>query len=195
MNEVSRGASFRLVTYADIEAEMGLKPASARQLVRRNGWRRLPGNDGRTRIEIPVEEFERALRSKSEAPLDIEETDDETPITPPVDSPLERALVTTLTGHVERLERALDDAQTALSAVTGERDAERAAAFAAREDALVARGQLEVLRVQLEAAQERTAAADRRAEDAAAERDRWHEAATRSPEPAPHRPWWRRLAG
>lgn len=193
MNEVSRGVSVRVLTYDDIASELGLKPASARQLVRRNGWRRLPGNDGRTRIEIPVEEFERALRSKSETPLDIEETDDETPVIPSVDSPLERALVTALTGHVERLERALDDAQTALSAVTGERDAERAAAFAARGDVLVARGQLEVLRVQLGAAQERTAAAERRAEDAAAERDRWHRIATHVPEP--RRSWWRRLAG
>src|SRR4051812_48054133 len=125
MNDGLRGASIRIMTYADIEAEMGLKPASARQLVRRNGWRRIPGNDGRTRIEVPVEELERDIKSGAETPLDAEENDAEARIESPVESPFEAPLVTALTSHIERLERALADAETALSEATSERDAER----------------------------------------------------------------------
>lgn len=193
MNDVLKGASFRLMTYAEIEAETGLKPASARQLVRRNEWRRVPGNDGRARIEVPVDELERYIKRGDEAPVDDDETDGDAPLESPVDSPFEAPLVTALTGHIERLERALADATTALSEREGERDEARLTVQAAREDVLVARGQIEVLRVQLGAERERTEAATRRADDVAADRDRWHEAATRAP--APHVPWWRRLAG
>src|ERR1700712_1311627 len=104
MDDGVRGASIRIMTYADIEAEMGLKPASARQLVRRNGWRRVPGNDGRTRIEVPVEELERHLKSPVETPVDEEESGIDTP----VESPFEAPLVTALTDHIARLERALE---------------------------------------------------------------------------------------
>lgn len=189
MSEGSKGVSTRIMTYAEIEEALSLKPASARQLVRRQGWRRIPGNDGRTRIEIPFEEFERALKRGVEAPVDAEETETDAPVESAVESPLEGALVTALTSHIERLERALADSETALSAATAERDTERAAAVAAREEALIARGALDVARVQLEAERERTAAADQRAEEVAADRDRWHAAATA------RRPWWRRLAG
>lgn len=183
------GLSIRIMTYADLEQELGLKPASARQLVRRNGWRRVPGNDGRTRIEVPVEEFERHLKSPVEAPVTEHENDLETP----VESPFEAPLVTALTEHIARLERGLEEAEKTLSAMTMERDEARHAVAAVREEVLVARGHIEVLKVQLEAERERGVSAARRADELAADRDRWHEIATRAPEPK--RPWWRRIAG
>lgn len=195
MSDEPKGASFRLLTYAEIEAEMGLKPASARQLVRRNGWRRVPGNDGRARIEVPVEEFEKDIKRGVEASVIENENDGDTPLEAPVESPFEAPLVIALTGHIERLERALADAATALSEREAERDEARFTAQAAREEVLVAQGQINVLRVQLDAERERTEAAVRRAEEAVTDRDRWHETATRIPDPVPHRPWWKRLAG
>ena len=182
------GVSVRVMTYDDIASEMGLKPASARQLVRRNKWRRVPGNDGRTRIEVPVEELERDIKRAVEPPVETGKTD--ASITSGTSGgPFEVPLVTALSTHIERLERALADAETTLSAVIAERDTERAAALAAREESWIARGQIEVLRAQVEAERERSAAANQRAEEAAADRDRWHTAAT------VRRPWWRRLAG
>lgn len=186
MNGLSKGVSTRSMTYDDIASELGLKPASARQLVRRSGWRRVPGNDGRTRVEVPFEEFERHLKSPVESPVDAGQSCDDTP----TESPFEAPLVTALTGHIERLERALADAETALSGVTDQRDEARDRAAVAREEVLIARGQIDVLRLQLE--QSRVSAASQRADEAAADRDRWHEVATR---PEPKRRWWQRLAG
>ena len=179
------GVSIRVMTYDDIASEMGLKPASARQLVRRNGWRRVPGNDGRTRIEVPVDELERAIRGGVDTPVDVVEPDVEAP----VESPFEAPLVAALTSHIERLERALTDSEAALSSTTGERDDARASVHAMREEVLIARGQIDVMRVQLDAERDRTAAASLRAEEAIAERDRWHESATT------RRSWWRRMVG
>lgn len=183
------GVSIRVMTYDDIASEMGMKPASARQLVRRNGWRRVPGNDGRTRIEVPVQELERDIKRGFETPVDAHETDTDAPLETPVESPFEAPLVTALTAHINRLERALADAETTLSERTTERDEARSAAQAAREEVLVARGQIEVVRVQINAEKDRTALADRRANEIATERDRWHATATA------HRPWWRRMVG
>jgi hypothetical protein len=179
------GVSIRVMTYDDIASETGLKPASARQLVRRNGWRRVPGNDGRTRIEVPVDKFESHLKGSVEATVGPEELDAGTAS----ESPLEAPFITALSSHIERLERALRDAEANLSDMAVQRDEARSSATAAREEVWMARGQIDVLRAQIEAERARTAAADRRAEEVAAERDRWHAAFTA------RRPWWRRLAG
>ncbi|MCJ2053695.1 hypothetical protein [Methylobacterium sp. J-070] len=182
----SMGVSIRVMTYADLEQELGLKPASARQLVRRNGWRRVPGNDGRTRVEVPAEEFERYLKTPIEASVEDEENELDTP----VETPFEAPLVAALSAHIARLERALDEAEAALKAVIGERDEVQALTAAAREEAIAARGQIDVLRVRLDAERERGLAAAARIEEIAADRDRWHEITTRT-----QKPWWRRLAG
>ncbi len=201
MREVSKGISSRIMTYAEIEEAFSLKPASARQLVRRQGWRRLPGNDGRSRIEIPIEEFERALKRGVETPLHESETDAE----PPVESPLERTFVAFLTAHIERLEQALTEAQLALSQAVADRSAETAksdhlvgeVAALARQLAQVVEesgGRERELQARLalanaEAAQSRIdlIALEKRAEaetaQARAELEAWKA-----------RPWWRRLA-
>lgn len=202
MSEVSKGVSSRIMTYAEIEEAFSLKPASARQLVRRQGWRRLPGNDGRTRIEIPIEEFERALKRGVEAPLDENENDAE----PPVEGPLERTFFAYLTTHIERLERALTEAQQSLSQTVADKNAESAksdrligeVATLARQLAQVveeAGGRERELQARLASADAQVAqsrvelvALEKRAEaeitQARAELEAWKA-----------RPWWRRLAG
>ena len=104
-------------------------------------------------------------------------------------APSKPPLIAALSSHIERLERALRDAKTTLSDMTVQRDEARSSATAAREEVWMARGQIDVLRAQIEAERARTAAADRRAEEVAADRDRWHAESTA------RRPWWRRLAG
>ena len=42
-----------LLTYREIAEKQGISVASARQLVRRKGWRKVEGNDATLRVEIP----------------------------------------------------------------------------------------------------------------------------------------------
>ncbi len=44
----------RTLTYDELETMLRKSPKAVRQLVRRREWRRIPGNDGRTSIAIPV---------------------------------------------------------------------------------------------------------------------------------------------
>jgi len=43
----------RYLTYADASAALGVDPEAIKKRAQRNGWPRLPGNDGRMRIGIP----------------------------------------------------------------------------------------------------------------------------------------------
>jgi predicted RNase H-like nuclease (RuvC/YqgF family) len=43
------------LTYREIGARLGLNVEAVRTRVRRAGWRTQPGNDGRTRVLVPVE--------------------------------------------------------------------------------------------------------------------------------------------
>lgn len=45
----------RTFTYAELAKKLGIKIDSARRLVRRKNWKRTTGNDGTTRISVPVE--------------------------------------------------------------------------------------------------------------------------------------------
>lgn len=49
----------RSMTYAELAAALGIGDKSCRNLVRRKGWRRRPGNDGVARIDVPIEALER----------------------------------------------------------------------------------------------------------------------------------------
>lgn len=53
MRGVSKARPPKVMTYSELASVRGITQRSAEQLVRRNGWRRLPGNDGRTRVEVP----------------------------------------------------------------------------------------------------------------------------------------------
>jgi hypothetical protein len=50
------------LTYRDIGARLGLNVEAVRTRVRRAGWRTQPGNDGRTRVLVPVEVLVESVR-------------------------------------------------------------------------------------------------------------------------------------
>lgn len=47
------------LTYKELAARLGIKLASARRLVMRKRWPKAKGNDGETRITIPLEALDR----------------------------------------------------------------------------------------------------------------------------------------
>ena len=55
MGEDGSGGVVRL-TYAELAARLGIKPASARKLAQRRRWARAMGNDGLARVVVPMEE-------------------------------------------------------------------------------------------------------------------------------------------
>ncbi len=48
------------LTYAELAERLGIEVASAKMRARRGRWRREPGNDGRTRVQVPVDVLEEA---------------------------------------------------------------------------------------------------------------------------------------
>lgn len=156
-------------TYDELATRLGIARESARTLVKRKRWARRAGNDGKARIGVPEE----ALEPRDDPRIDPGTDPAPDPLPEPVHPPAPPpdhvpGVIEVLTRHVERLEQQLDAALTRASdrdAVATERD--------------IVTAQVEALRAALAAAEQ--------------DRDRWHEVATRAPEP--RRPWWRLLAG
>lgn len=48
------GTDTTLLTYQELAARLGIDIRSARRRVLRSGWARMPGNDGRARVAVPV---------------------------------------------------------------------------------------------------------------------------------------------
>lgn len=158
------------LTYDELAERLGIERESARTLVKRKRWARQPGNDGRVRIGVPDECLEARDVPGTEAGADPAHVPEVDPVHPPAPPPDHvPVVVEVLTRHVERLEAALEAAQSRAA----DRDA-----VATERDLMAA--QVEALRGALEAA--------------GLDRDRWHQLATRAPESAPL-PWWKRLAG
>jgi hypothetical protein len=82
------------LTYDELADRLGIGRESARTLVKRKRWARQPGNDGRARIGVPLEEI--PARGE-QAP---ERSGDQT-----------GAVLAVLTRHIERLESLLADTQ------------------------------------------------------------------------------------
>jgi hypothetical protein len=168
----------RWLTYAEIAETLGIGGDSARNLVRRKRWPRQPGNDGLTRVGVPIEHIEAAKADVA--------------INPPSDPPADGGVdgdhaITILTQHINRLELDIQNLKQ-------ERDAERSelkaeiVALKGERDAALARGsdrdaiavQVDALRAVLESeearAEEWKAVADRfalLAEAAEARRSWW----------------------
>ena len=51
------GGDTRWMTYAELAQVRGIKEPAAVRLVQRRGWERQPGNDGSTRIAVPLVEL------------------------------------------------------------------------------------------------------------------------------------------
>lgn len=162
------------LTYDELAERLGIERESARQHVKRKRWARRPGNDGKVRIGVPIECFE-----NRDTPTPAPETDlVHEPEHVPAQSPVHDLGVTeVLTRHIERLEVALEAALN--------RAADRDAIVSDR-DAVAS--ERDVLTVQVEALRAALAASEK-------DRDRWHETATRIPEPVSRLSWWKRFAG
>lgn len=166
------------LTYDELAERLRIERESARQHVKRKRWARRPGNDGKVRIGVPTECFE----NRDVPAPDPEQAPVHEPVQPPVQTlvqpPVHDPVVTeVLTRHIERLEAALEAALNRAAdrdALTADRDA-----LASERDVLTV--QVEALRAALTASEK--------------DRDRWHETATRIPEPVRTQPWWKRLAG
>jgi pyruvate/2-oxoglutarate dehydrogenase complex dihydrolipoamide acyltransferase (E2) component len=174
-----------LMTYAELADALGIEGDSARALVRRRRWRRIPGNDGLARVEVPGAYVVEHAPANAPAAAPAEVADDAPAAAPdasPANAPAEVAAITTVLGHViERWERDVAD-------LRADRDAERARASALqaevdtlRVEAAVApalRATVEALKGALESDRSRIA-------ELRAERDRI----------TARRPWWWRRAG
>lgn len=62
------------VTYAELAARLGITEDSAKRLVRRRKWPRKAGNDGKMRIDVPVDRLVVTPDSPEDTP----------PVSPPV---------------------------------------------------------------------------------------------------------------
>ncbi|MEF2071080.1 hypothetical protein [Consotaella aegiceratis] len=174
-----------LLTYDELAARLGIERESARQLVLRKRWARQKGNDGRARIEVPLDVLP---ADTSDTPLV------DTPVEPSDDTGLGRIL----TRHIERLEQALDTANEKLEQAEIERDEARDESRAAERERDVVRSQLEGLQAVLETEKALRTAESQKVDEMVgelrADRDRWHRQAQELQERA-LKPWWRRLAG
>src|SRR5215207_2343629 len=80
-------SDIRLMTYAEIAEAIGIGGDSARALVRRKRWNRKPGNDGCTRVEVPVEYLSRHDGEASPPASLPSEPPASLPAEPPASSP------------------------------------------------------------------------------------------------------------
>ena len=138
----------RLLTYAELADALGITAASAKRLAIRRRWPKQPGNDGRSRVLVPVE---RLLVEGTPATGDST-SDDTAVVTNEIinDVTGDRLIViTTLTRHIERLEQDL-------TAAKAERD--RAAALAVEAAAVPAlRTTIDALKAALDSERGRVA--------------------------------------
>lgn len=175
-----------LLTYDELAERLGIERESARQLVLRKRWDRRKGNDGKARIEVPLDAL----------PAENDPSDDTSH-----DTGFDPSVITVLTRHIERLEAALDEEKAKVAGIEAERDAARAEArdatrdmAYAREGEIGARALLETLKAAIEGEKALLASERDKASELKADRDRWAEAAAKAEERA-GRPWWKRLAG
>ena len=156
----------RHMTYDEIAETFGIKPNSARQLVNRKRWMKRKGNDGRLRVDVPLEALREApSEALHEAPT-IE---------------LLRRLIERLEGELAELRpRATDRDMLALQmdVLRQERDTLRQERDLERQRA----SNCNVLAAQLDAER-------RRSEELRVERDRWAvQAHALAHPPIPHVP-------
>lgn len=189
------------LTYAELAERLGITGDSARNLVRRRGWSRKPGNDGTMRIGVPKEylderDMEEALPSPTEAPTSPPII---AAVMPPVEEGTEGTTVAALEAHIETLKEIVERERGRGDIERARADAERARADDERDRAEVERARADELAARVNRMQVDTLkAADAGAEhDAKVERDLAElramvDAMKKSPEP---RAWWRRLTG
>lgn len=95
------------MTYAELAERLGIAVASAKMRVMRKGWHRVRGNDGLTRVHVPVSALETTRPSQKANP--------ETPPPPgPLVAELLRQITDMQTRHAVELERLQHEQAAAL---------------------------------------------------------------------------------
>ncbi len=120
----------KLLTYIELGAALGITPASAKRLAIRKGWPKKPGNDGRSRVSVPVEAL------PAEPPTVTSDTtgDDTGDIAGGAtrdaagDKSDAAMTVALLSDYIARVEGELEATKAKLETVERERDMERARA-------------------------------------------------------------------
>src|SRR5918995_3645885 len=167
------------LTYDEIAEIFGIERESARHLVLRKQWRRMKGNDGRARIEVPLDALPSSPSSRpSDGPSHgTGGSTGEEQAYRTGDDTFEAVI---LNRHLERLECVLEATQQRLTEAEAARDAARDAARAierdrdeARTEARIIAAQVETLNMTLTIERERTAAERGRVEEWKAVADRF----------------------
>lgn len=157
------------MTYAEVAMRLGVKLESVRRHARRKHWRRIKGNDGQTRVLLPI-----ALLGRRDSPADTPKdrhqdapkgspTDPEDrPEGSPEDDPRTAArTIAVLAAQIERLAREVDVARIVADAAKVDAEALRLERDALR----LAAQDVEALKATLKLVE--------------AEKRRWHHEATR----------------
>jgi len=159
-----------LLSYDELAERLGINRESARQLTLRKRWARRKGNDGRARVEVPLDALP-AVTSDRPSHDPAEDTD----------------AIRVLTRHIERLEQAIDTSEERAGRIETERNVARDAARVAERDRDAARSQVEALQAVIEAEKNLMSVERDRVAELKAERDQWRDQAQRS--------WWQRMVG
>src|SRR4051812_35663583 len=152
------GVDTRSLSYDELADMFGIERESARHLAFRRRWRRTKGNDGKARVDVPLEVLPQP------GPVTPRGGRPDSPTDSSTDTPT--GSETVLTRHIERLEAMLTDAQARLADVEADCDMARGEA----RDAVRAR---EAVEAQLAALNIVLAIERQRVEDIKADRDRW----------------------
>src|SRR3954470_9357148 len=104
------GVDTRSLSYDELADMLGIERESARHLAFRRRWRRTKGNDGKARVEVPLEDLPQP------GPANPTGSRPDSPTDSITDTPTGTAtgLEAVLTRHIERLEAMLADTQAQL---------------------------------------------------------------------------------
>jgi hypothetical protein len=115
------------LTYAELATALGLTAGSVRNLVRRKRWPRHAGNDGATRVVVPIEVLDEA----ASRPWPHDGVSNGATVAPtgnPTEGGTHLAAMAMIERHVARLESEVATLAAKAAALESERDAERAVA-------------------------------------------------------------------
>lgn len=185
MSPATRGTLMdtKWLSYEELGQALRIAPASAKRLAMRRKWAKKPGNDGRTRVAVPLERLE---AEKPAVPGDVTR-DDTGVVTRDITGDVTggkgdaaSTIATVLSRHIARLEAELEGERAKLEAAERERDEERARAA----DLALKAAQVDALNAVLEIER-------RQADELRQDRERWavqaHALAHPPVPPAPER--------
>src|SRR4051812_21027006 len=106
------------MTYAELAEALGRSEIAVRSLARRARWRRIPGNDGRIRLAVPLDDLE-TLRERSvhRAAAASVDTPADAPTPPPAGAPVDR-VVEMLQARVLELQDELRESRATAAALS-----------------------------------------------------------------------------